>query len=367
MPIINLGLNGKRATGDGTQIVCMNGDYVVRIKCNDCSYFLGLPIKRLVLKAGHEYQETDIVEVVEGSTTYLQAQLPVIEKQSTVDIGVYGKTAEDSAPTYTSSAATFACSKSVLCGTAVLRKEPTLTKLTATANGKYKAADENSDGFFEVDVNVSPKPEEARTVELSLAAGNQLVMPSRSDRTMSQVVINKPMALVPENVRAGYTIGGVVGTYDKILTTTEIFKDGTYTPPEGYDGFSSVVVSTGDSNYTSNIFVGQSFNYTYNNSTIVTFDTTGIVKYENDGSKLIFTGVRAGSCSITIKDLDATGEVVKTVHYAVVVKLDNRLPLEAATDAAMQAYLEKGLAGSVIKYTGETSISYIQNALYILE
>ena len=367
MPIINLDLNGKRAIGDGTQIVCMNGDYVVRIKCTDCSYFLGLPIKRLVLKAGHEYQETDINEVTEGSTTYLQAQLPVIEKQSMVEIGVYGKPSEDSAPTYTSSAATFACSKSVLCGTVVLKKEPTLTKLTVTNNGKYTAAGENSDGFYEVNVNVSPKPAETRTVELAMAAGNQIVLPTRDDRTMSQVTINKPAGLIPENIREGISIGGVVGTYDKKLTTIDIRKDGTYTPPEGYDGFSSVFVNTGDSTLTYSITIGQSFDYDYNSGAVVTFSKSGIVKYENDGSKLIFTGAGTGACSITIKDLDASGAVVKTVHCAVNVVLDKRVPLEAANDAAMQTYLEKGLAGSVIKYTGETSIAYIHNALYILE
>ena len=369
MPIINLKLQGKQAVGDGTKIVSMNGDYVVRLECDDCDAFVALPIKKLVLKTGTIYQESNIDVDTIDSITILQASLPIFEYQKTVEIGVYGKETEKGDPVYTSKPAVFECDKSVLSGVVVLKREPELGSIDITKNGEYLAADSEVDGFYKVNVAVSSTPAEVRTVELSMAGGSQVVDPSSADRVMSQVVITKPIALVPGNIRAGYTIGGVVGTYDKILTETEVYTDGDYIPPAGYDGFSRVSVRVGASNYTKLLRVGESFSYLYNTSVNITLDTMGVVKYENNGEAIIFTAMNKGSCSIILKDFDASGNIVNTVHYAIVAELesDKMLPVEASDVDTMELYLKEGTAGCVIKYTGVSTDGFLRNALYIIE
>ena len=368
MPIVNLQLQDKQAIGDDTKIVCMNGDYIVRIKCTNCDSFTELPIKKLVLKAGTEYQESDIVEVVDGGKTYWQAELPTVDYIKSIEIGVYGKETEDGDPKYTSKPALFACEKSILCGAVVLKKDPVLETLTIRRNGTYRASDANVDGYYEIDVLVEDKPSEVRTVELYMAAGSQVIDPSSSDRTMSQVVITKPMALVPGNIRAGYSIGGVVGTYDKILTETEIYTDGEYLPPVGADGFSKVIVNVGSSNYAKLLRVSESFSYNYNTSVNITLDTSGVLKYENNGESIIFTAVGKGNCSVVLKDFDEAGNQVGIVHYAVIVELESDLlmPKEASNLDEMDLYLKEGVPGGIVKYTGITGDGFIRDALYII-
>ena len=369
MPIINLTLQGKQAIGDGTKIVCMNGDYVVRLNLEDCEDLLKLPVKKLILKVGTDYQESPVEEVVEDGQTVLQAELPVFDYQKSVELGVCGKESEDTKPTFTSEPATFSCSKSILCGALVLKKDPTLESLHITKNGRYLAMDKGIDGFYEVDVSVAAAASEQRTIALSMPYGNQIITPSMDGYQMSQVTVTKPLTLISENIKRGVNIGGVVGTFDKTLIETEVYQDGEYTPPEGVDGFSKFTVKVGSNNYARVMRLGDSFSYDYNTSATITIDVPGVVKYENDGSVIIITAITVGACSVVIKDFNENGEVVNTVHYAIIVDaaLDHVLPVEAKTTSDMQLYLTNGIVGAVVKYTGETDLMYIKNALYIVE
>ena len=56
-------------------------------------------------------------------------------------------------------------------------------------------------------------PTEQKTVELDMSKGNQVVTPV-AGYVMSAVTVNKPDTLVPENIKAGVNIGGVIGTYE---------------------------------------------------------------------------------------------------------------------------------------------------------
>lgn len=56
------------------------------------------------------------------------------------------------------------------------------------------------------------KPEETKSVELSLAAGDQVVTPSAGS-VLAQVTIEKPATLISNNIKDGVDIAGVVGTY----------------------------------------------------------------------------------------------------------------------------------------------------------
>lgn len=368
MPIINLTLHGKAAKGDGTKIVCVNSDYVVRLVPNDCDSFLESPIKKLVVKIGSEYFESDFKSVTDDGRQYWQAEMPPVSNCKSIELGACGKLEANGTPEYSSEPATFECIKSIMCGAAVLHKDPELTSVYITSNGRHTAADHGADGFYEVDVNVAAAAIEQRTVALSMSSGNQTITPSVADRNMSQVTITKPLTLIPDNIREGVDIGGVIGNYRKTLVETEVFQDGEYAPPAGADGFSKVIVQVGTGNDHKLLRIGDSFTYDYDTSVNITIDVPGIIKYENDGDVIIFTAIGNGSCSVLLRDMDAEGKVVKTNHYAILVstEADYLLPTEVETPRDMQAFLYEDALGAVLKYTGANNDGFVSGALYVV-
>lgn len=80
---------------------------------------------------------------------------------------------------------------------------PSAAQQTAVASGKYTTGN----------VVVAAVPTEAKTVELSMPSGNQTVSPS-SGKFLSAVTVKKPATMLPENIKKGVTIGGVVGTLE---------------------------------------------------------------------------------------------------------------------------------------------------------
>ena len=56
------------------------------------------------------------------------------------------------------------------------------------------------------------KEEEAKTVDLAMASGNQTITPT-SGKVLSQVVVKKPATMLPENIKENVNIGGIVGTF----------------------------------------------------------------------------------------------------------------------------------------------------------
>lgn len=57
------------------------------------------------------------------------------------------------------------------------------------------------------------KDEEAKTVDLAMASGNQTIIPT-SGKVLSQVIVKKPATMLPENIAKDVTIGGVTGTLE---------------------------------------------------------------------------------------------------------------------------------------------------------
>ena len=317
MHIINLTIECKTATGDGTKIVCMNSDYRVIVHTKDCGTFTNSPVKKLVVRQGREYWEAPITEEIVDGETVLQACLPPLERHDYVDLGVCGKDTDDPTitPAYSSTSARFLCDKSILCGTTILRSDPKLIALDVSANGTYRAGDHGADGFYEVDVDVTSKLSESRTVDLSMANGNQVIVPSGTNRTMEQVTVKKPVSLVPSNIKKGVNIGGITGTYEQILEEKEIKTNGEYLPAPGTDGFSKVVVDVQDRYIEKTVHINESFTYNYTAYADITILPPGYVTHTTEGNVATFTGVKIGKCTITIKDLDAQGQIVKTVTY----------------------------------------------------
>ena len=80
---------------------------------------------------------------------------------------------------------------------------PSAAQQTAVASGKYTTGN----------VVVAAVPTEAKTVELSMPSGNQTVSPS-SGKFLNEVTVKKPATMLPENIKKGVSIGGVVGTLE---------------------------------------------------------------------------------------------------------------------------------------------------------
>ena len=379
MPIINLTIKGKQAVGDGTQIVCMNSDYVVRIAFEDCDTLLNSPYKSLVVKSTLYYQESPVDEIVEDGTTYLQAVLPPIENQQTVELGVCGRDEDNPLvkPTFSSIPAVFQCAKSVLCGAVVLKRDPKLSEIKVVENGTYYATDKDADGFFKVDVDIPAVVTESRSVDLDMAFGDQTIVPTTADRFMTQVIVRKPGQLIPKIIVSGVNIGGVVGEFEKIFTEQTIYADGEYTPPEGIDGFSKVNVQVGKCRTDKVMRIGDKFHYDYVAKVEYGVELLGkdtgkdkiIVRFINDLDKVYVEAVDLGECIVTIKDFDAGGNIVNTIYYGITVNAegDHTLPAEASTVDEMNAHLERGVVGSIIKYTGETTEGFVHGATYIVE
>ena len=68
-------------------------------------------------------------------------------------------------------------------------------------------------GKANANVNVPSKEEEAKTVDLAMASGNQTIIPT-SGKVLSQVIVKKPATMLPENIAKDVTIGGVTGTLE---------------------------------------------------------------------------------------------------------------------------------------------------------
>lgn len=91
----------------------------------------------------------------------------------------------------------------------------TITKPATLAAGNIKSG-VNIGG---VTGTLSPaKAEQAKTVDLAMASGNQVVSPD-SGKVLSGVTITKPTTLVASNIKKGVTIGGVAGSYNPTFTT----------------------------------------------------------------------------------------------------------------------------------------------------
>ena len=57
------------------------------------------------------------------------------------------------------------------------------------------------------------KTEQTKTIDLSMASGNQTVTPD-SGKVLNKVIVNKPSTLIPDNIKKDINIGGVVGTLE---------------------------------------------------------------------------------------------------------------------------------------------------------
>lgn len=92
--------------------------------------------------------------------------------------------------------------------------------------------------------------QETRNVELNMKSGNQAIVAS-TGMLMKQVTVVKPGTFLPENIKKGVNIGGVIGTLEagggsvQPSKSVSITQNGTttVTPDTGYDALGKVEVS----------------------------------------------------------------------------------------------------------------------------
>ena len=92
------------------------------------------------------------------------------------------------------------------------------------------------------------KPEEEKTVDLNMASGNQVILPT-DGKAMSKVTVKKPWQLAPEYIRKGFTIGGVAGTLEERKpeqekSVTIIANKTTTVLPDSGKTLSKVIITT---------------------------------------------------------------------------------------------------------------------------
>ncbi|MEG1706544.1 MAG: hypothetical protein RR291_03515 [Clostridia bacterium] len=81
---------------------------------------------------------------------------------------------------------------------------------TVTTNGAIPIAGKKA--TQDITVNVAGgKPEEVKIVDLAMSSGNQVIAPT-AGKTISQLTVNKPVTMLPENIKSGINIGGVIGS-----------------------------------------------------------------------------------------------------------------------------------------------------------
>lgn len=96
-----------------------------------------------------------------------------------------------------------------LIKSAVIKKPVDL----APENVRYGKSIGGVDGEFLGDT-------EEVTVDLAMATGDQVIFPSVEGKSMSKVIVTKPKTLLPENIKAGVNVGGIIG--DLAVETEEV-------------------------------------------------------------------------------------------------------------------------------------------------
>lgn len=84
-------------------------------------------------------------------------------------------------------------------------------------------------------------------IALDFSGGDQTVK-APTGTLVKSAVIEKPVDLVAEKIVKGASIAGIDGTFETVLETLEVTENGTFTPSEGVDGFSSVTVDVKSAN-----------------------------------------------------------------------------------------------------------------------
>ena len=210
--------------------------------------------------------------------------------------------------------------------------------------------------------------------------------------TYDEEVVNAPINLLPENIKAGVAIAGIMGTYDPqppepaletVVATAESFPT-VVTPSEGYVGLSRVTVHSPDNLTAGNIKAGVSIagiEGTYDNSTPTygmsvrpttfpqnvypdkgkAFSDITILKPDNFSAENIKRGVSIAGVTGTYDNTTPTEEKTsKATSFPVIIEPQSGYALSRATVTAPDNLSAEnikrgvGIAGVIGTYDNST-------------
>ena len=102
-----------------------------------------------------------------------------------------------------------------------------LLKLQSTAIEEIKK-DINIAGVIGTYEGTGEKPTQSKTVTFNPGSADSITIAPDSGYVLSGVEVGKPVTMIPENIKSGVDIGGVVGTYEG-SSTTITYWNGMYT------------------------------------------------------------------------------------------------------------------------------------------
>lgn len=147
---------------------------------------------------------------------------------------------------------------------------------------------------------------EIKTVELSMASGNQVIN-STSGKYMTQVTVEKPSTLIPYNIKKGVEIGGITGTYTgefvrlPFTKVTHLYVDNGIVSFTSDKLYHTLIVSDGTSIpilMTAIIEVDSGYAHTENSSGMYNTSSTALsVSYNSSTRKYSYTWRIAESSS----------------------------------------------------------------------
>lgn len=106
-----------------------------------------------------------------------------------------------------------------------------LTADTVTHSDLKKGVTAHSKSGAVITGTLEVPDQQTKTVELSMASGNQVISPD-SGKFLSEVTVNKPDTLIPANIKKDVVIGGVTGTMEASAQSETWVWNETITAPE---------------------------------------------------------------------------------------------------------------------------------------
>lgn len=240
----------------------------------------------------------------------------------------------------------------------------TITKPATLAAGNIKSG-VNIGG---VTGTLSPaKTEQAKTVDLAMASGNQVVSPD-SGKVLSGVTITKPATLVASNIKKGVTIGGVAGSYAPTFTTETKTVDlamgsgnQVISKSSGKDGMTQVTITKPSTMLPANIKKGVNIGGVVGSLEAPSLQDSKAVTITSNGETTITPDA----------PYDAMKNVAVTVNVAGTGSSGHKVSFHLESNSESNIYDAQGVDASALnfkswgKLSGSYDIPEINNVIFV--
>lgn len=69
------------------------------------------------------------------------------------------------------------------------------------------------------------KPEQTKTVEFNPGSNDSMIITPDVGYVLKGVEVGKPLTMIPENIKSGINIGGVIGTFEGGVSEETIYQE----------------------------------------------------------------------------------------------------------------------------------------------